>query len=70
MYFVYNLFTYLVFLLSPIIIFLRILNGKEDPKRFKEKFCIYKDQNNFGSIWFHAVSVGELMSIIPLLKIL
>ena len=70
MYFIYNIFTYLVFLISPLIIFLRILKGKEDPKRFKEKFCIYRNQNSFGSIWFHAVSVGELMSIIPLLKIL
>ena len=68
MYFIYNIFTYLVVLFSPLIIFLRILKGKEDPKRFKEKFCIYKNQNNFRSIWFHAVSVGELMSIIPLLK--
>ena len=70
MYFIYNIFTYLVFLISPLIIFLRILKGKEDPKRFKEKFCIYRNQNSFGSIWFHAVSVGELMSIIPVLKIL
>ena len=68
MYFIYHIFTYLVFLFSPLIIFIRILKGKEDPKRFKEKFCIYKNQNNFRSIWFHAVSVGELMSIIPLLK--
>ena len=70
MYFVYNLFTYLVFLFSPIIVLLRILKGKEDPKRFKEKFCIYNKQNYTKSIWFHAVSVGELMSIIPVLRIL
>ncbi|WP_440681628.1 3-deoxy-D-manno-octulosonic acid transferase [Candidatus Pelagibacter sp. HIMB1623] len=70
MYFVYNFFLYIVFLLSPIILLVRILKGKEDPKRFKEKLCIYSKKNNLKSIWFHAVSVGELMSIIPVLKIL
>ena len=70
MYFVYNIFLYIVFLLSPIIFFIRVLNSKEDPIRFKEKLCIYSKKNNLKSIWFHAVSVGELMSIIPVLKIL
>ena len=70
MYFVYNIFLYIVFFLSPIIFFIRVLNGKEDPIRLKEKLCIYSKKNNLKSIWFHAVSVGELMSIIPVLKIL
>ena len=70
MYFVYNIFLYIIFLLSPIIFFIRVLNGKEDPVRLKEKLCIYSKKNNLKSIWFHAVSVGELMSIIPVLKIL
>ena len=68
MYFVYSVITYLAFILSPIIILFRFINGKEDPTRFEEKFCIYKKKNNLNSIWFHAVSVGELMSIIPILK--
>ena len=68
MYFVYNIFSYLVFLFSPVIFLFRILNGKEDVKRFKEKLCIYSKKNNLKSIWFHAVSVGELISIIPILK--
>ncbi len=68
MHFLYSLITYLVFILSPIIFFFRIIGGKEDFVRFKEKYCIYKKQNNLNTIWFHAVSVGELMSIIPILK--
>ena len=68
MYFVYSVFTYLVFIFSPFIILFRIINGKEDPIRFKEKFCIYSKKNYLKSIWFHAVSVGELMSIIPVLE--
>ena len=70
MYLVYNIFLFIVFLFSPIIFLVRMFNGKEDPIRFKEKLCIYSRKNNLKSIWFHAVSVGELMSIIPVLKIL
>jgi len=68
MYFVYNIISYFVFILSPVIILFRIINGKEDPIRFKEKYCIYPKKNTLNSIWFHAVSVGELISIIPILK--
>ncbi len=68
MYFVYNIFLYFIFLLSPIIFLIRILNNKEDPVRFKEKLCIYSKKNNLESVWFHAVSVGELMSILPVLR--
>ena len=68
MHFVYRIITYLVIIFSPIIILIRIINGKEDPRRFKEKFCIYSNKNKDNSIWFHAVSVGELISIIPVLK--
>ena len=70
MYFVYNIFLFIVFLFSPIIFLVRMFNGKEDPIRFKEKLCIYSKKNNLNSIWFHAVSVGELMSILPILNIL
>ena len=68
MYFVYNLLTNLIFLLSPVILFFRILKGKEDTKRFKEKFCLYNNNNSLKTIWLHAASVGELMSIIPVIK--
>ena len=70
MYFVYNIFLFIVFLFSPIIFLVRMFTGKEDPIRFKEKLCIYSKKNNLNSIWFHAVSVGELMSILPILNIL
>ena len=68
MYFIYNTIINVFLLLSPLFIFFRIITGKEDNKRYKEKFCIYSKKNKFKSIWFHAASVGELMSIIPLIK--
>ena len=68
MYFIYNTIINVFLLLSPLFILFRIIKGKEDSKRYKEKFCIYSKKNNLKSIWFHAASVGELMSIIPLIK--
>ena len=68
MYFIYSIITNLVFLFSPFLILFRLIKGKEDSARYQEKFCIYSKKNNFKSIWFHAASVGELMSIIPVLE--
>ena len=69
MYFVYNIvLTFLIFI-SPFIFLLRVLNKKEDPKRFLEKFCIYKNKKNSSKIiWVHAASIGELLSVVPLIK--
>ena len=68
MFFIYGILTNILFLLSPIIFFFRILKKKEDINRFQEKYCIYSKKNFQKTIWFHAVSVGELMSIIPVVK--
>ena len=68
MYFFYNILSYLAILISPIIIIYRIFKGKEDPKRVWEKFCIYSQKKNNKNIWIHAASVGELMSIAPIIK--
>ena len=65
----YRLITYLVFLLSPIIILYRVLQNKEDPRRFLEKFTLFSKKRNKGNlIWFHTVSVGEFLSIVPLVE--
>ena len=68
MYFFYSLLTNLAIIISPLIILFRIINGKEDPIRFTEKFCIYSKKRDSKKVWIHAASVGELMSIIPILK--
>lgn len=71
MYFIYNTFINILILFSPLILFFRILKKKEDPKRLLEKFCLYKNKQNFQKlIWFHAASVGELKSIIPIIEII
>ncbi len=69
MFIIYNLLGIIITLLSPIIIIYRIIIGKEDSARFTERYCKYKEINNKDSlIWFHAASVGEMMSIVPIIK--
>ena len=68
MYFFYNLLTNIVIIISPLIILFRVIKGKEDIKRVGEKFCIYSQKKNKKNIWIHAASVGELMSVVPVIK--
>tara|TARA_B100000900_G_scaffold281339_2_gene240678 strand:+ start:1531 stop:2781 length:1251 start_codon:yes stop_codon:yes gene_type:complete len=66
---IYQLTISLILILSPLIIFYRINKNKEDPKRYKEKFAITSKKRSKGKlIWFHGASVGELLSIIPIIK--
>ena len=59
----------IIIILSPVIVFYRILKKKESPKRFLEKFGFFKKKRVNGKlIWFHCSSVGELLSIVPLIE--
>ena len=65
---IYRIFINTVFLLLPIIIIVRLLKGKEDYKRIKEKIGFNSIKRGAGNlIWFHGASVGEMKSIIPLI---
>ncbi len=59
----------IIIIFSPIIITLRIFKKKESPKRFLEKFSFIKEKRRSGKlIWFHCSSVGEFLSIVPLVE--
>ena len=68
MYFFYNILANVAVIISPIIIIYRIFKGKEEVKRVGEKFCIYSQKKTNKKIWIHAASVGELMSIVPIIR--
>ncbi len=69
MFFLYQILVTIILLISPIIIIYRILKNKEDKHRFVEKFSIStKKRKNGKLIWFHGASVGEILSVIPIIK--
>ena len=67
----YRVLTTLIYPLLLIYIFIRKLKKKEDPIRYKEKifishFNIVRKETKL--IWFHAASIGEFKSIIPIIE--
>ena len=67
MFFIYQILLSIFLIISPIFILLRIFKHKEHKKRYIEKFSLpSKKRKNGNLMWFHAASVGEILSIIPL----
>ena len=67
----YRVLTTLIYPLLLIYIFIKKLKKKEDPIRYKEKifishFNIVRKETKL--IWFHAASIGEFKSIIPIIE--
>ena len=69
------LYRVLMIVFYPLIIlitFFRIFFKKEDSRRYKEKifsshFKVKRDHNR-KLIWFHAASIGEFKSILPIIE--
>tara|TARA_X000000950_G_scaffold283304_1_gene383841 strand:+ start:1727 stop:2962 length:1236 start_codon:yes stop_codon:yes gene_type:complete len=66
---IYSFLVYIVIILSPLIIIYRVFKRKENPKRFLEKFSLNKKIRKKGKlVWFHCSSVGEFLSVVPLVQ--
>ena len=69
MHFWYKLFTYLIYPFAHIYLYSRKLKKKEHPIRYREKLSKINTLRGEGFlIWFHVASVGEAMSILPLIE--
>lgn len=68
----YRVLTTFLYPILILIIFLRKIRKKEDAFRYKEKiFSSYFNvvrNNNCKLIWFHAASIGEFKSILPIIE--
>ncbi len=73
---VYKILSWMIYLCVPVILLLRILRGREEWGRMRERFGAIATGRNapknhapkIRPIWFHAASMGEVMSIWPLVK--
>ena len=67
-----RLYLLLSFLLDPFYFVYQLISvfrGKENPKRFGERWVNKKIKRPSGQIiWFHAASVGETLSLLPLIE--
>ena len=68
----YRIISTIIFPFLIIFVYLRKFLKKEDPIRYKEKIFPSTFLNKFEVkkklIWFHVASVGELQSIIPIIR--
>lgn len=66
------LYRLLLLLLTPLLLLLlgwRLLQGKEDRRRLGERLGFSRRQRPPGPlVWLHAASVGELISLLPVLR--
>lgn len=70
----YRIVWLILFIPSLILLFIRLYKGKEDPARWQERLGLgRRNRQNFVApngklVWLHGASVGEAISLMPLIK--
>jgi 3-deoxy-D-manno-octulosonic-acid transferase len=67
------LYTFVMYLVMPLIVLRLLLRGVRSPpyhRRWRERFGFFDAPGFNGSLWVHAVSVGEVNAAEPLIKAL
>jgi 3-deoxy-D-manno-octulosonic-acid transferase len=67
MHALYICLSYFFHIFAKFFLKIRVAKKKEDPIRYLEKLGFYKIENNNPVIWFHASSLGEVKSVVPLI---
>jgi 3-deoxy-D-manno-octulosonic-acid transferase len=69
MYFLYKFLTYIFYPFSNLYLIIRKIKKKEHSVRYKEKLSKINIKREEGFlVWFHAASVGEGLSILPIIE--
>ncbi len=69
MFFFYQIIVSIIILFTPLILIYRLIKNKEHKRRFIEKLSFPTKKRGQGKlIWFHGASVGEMLSVIPIIK--
>ena len=64
-----RLYTLLLYLLLPLVLLRLLWRSIKAPayrQRWAERFGIFPEPDAWGGIWIHAVSVGEVQAVVPL----
>ena len=65
------LYTLLLYLLMPLVLLRLLWRSIKAPayrRRWAERFGIFAPPQGWGGIWIHAVSVGEVQAVLPLMR--
>ena len=65
---IYRFLINLLIFFLPFVGLYRILQGKENLNSLTQKFGFYTKNNKNKLIWFHGSSVGEILSVMPLIQ--
>lgn len=66
-----RLYTLLLYLLLPLVLLRLLWRSIKAPdyrRRWSERFGVFKPPTDWGGLWVHAVSVGEVQAILPLIR--